>query len=166
MTRACVRLTIIPFFKVLRGLGELFQKFPYRSSYRPRSRALRAPSGFDFVPPVSFLSDTSYRATARNEPSRTAMRHRAKRRWNLGRDSAQDDTGGIRLTIRRIVSAAGVDMTPHTCRAGPWSRRFPERYAVAVRRATTNLAYREPRRPYGRYDKSHPMPRKKRKTSG
>ena len=62
---------------------------------RPRSRALRAPSGFDSVPPVSFLSDTSYRATARNEPSRTAMRHRAKRRWNLGRDSAQNDTGGF-----------------------------------------------------------------------
>ena len=60
-----------------------------RSKGRPRSRALRAPSGFDSVPPVSFLSDTSYRATARNEPSRTAMRHRAKRRWNLGRDSAQ-----------------------------------------------------------------------------
>ena len=64
-----------------------------RSKGRPRSRASRAPSGFDSVPPVSFLSDTSFRATARNEPRRTAKRHRAKRRWNLGRDSAQDDAG-------------------------------------------------------------------------
>ena len=69
---------------------------------------------------------------------------------------------------------SGVDMTPHICRAGPWSRRFPNDmphrfgggrskplpYREFVTKSVfpndmphrfggtpTNLAFREPRRP-------------------
>ena len=109
------------------------------SKDRPRSRATRAPAGFDSVPPVSFLSDTSYRAMARYEPSRTAKRHRAKRRWNLGRDSAQDDAGGIRLTICRIISTAAPRHRPTT---HLYHMPCNERNAALFRRAINDRPYR------------------------
>ena len=60
----------------------------------PEIPRVARPFGVRLRPARVILSDASCRAVTRHEASRTAKRHRAKRRWNLGRDSAQDDAGG------------------------------------------------------------------------
>ena len=62
-------------------------------SIPPEIPRFARPCGVRLRPARVILSDASCRTVARHEASRTARRHRAKRRWNLGRDSAQDDAG-------------------------------------------------------------------------